>query len=130
MIGQIFLNRGPLSDFHSKILVANAFGIITNPAAEDMHSLKTIRNTFAHAKVPISFDHELVEREVNSLKMLSAMRSTGIAIKLELKMDNKGWFLLITKIILIIFAGLEEHPGTADEALAHILTEEPNSTST
>ena len=29
--GQIFLNRGPLSDLHSKILIAHAFGFITSP---------------------------------------------------------------------------------------------------
>ena len=74
LIGQIFKTSGPLADFHAKILIANAFQIITSNMAEELHSIKTIRNTFAHAKVPISFDHELVAREVNALKMLSAIR--------------------------------------------------------
>src|SRR6266849_355365 len=36
LLGQLFLNRGPLSDFHSKILVANAFGVITTNMAEEL----------------------------------------------------------------------------------------------
>ncbi len=36
LIGQLFSNRGPLSDFHSKILIASAFGIIGRNAVLDM----------------------------------------------------------------------------------------------
>lgn len=124
LTGQIFLNRGPLSEFNSKILIANAFGIITSNMAEEMHSLKAIRNTFAHAKVPISFNHELIGREVASLKMLKASRAVDDEIGHYLELDNKNWFLLVTKFILIIFSDLEEHPGSADEAIAEALAEE------
>ncbi|MGA9215747.1 MAG: hypothetical protein WBZ54_10900 [Methylocella sp.] len=118
LIGQIFKSGGPLVDFHSKILIANAFQIITSNMAEELHSIKTIRNTFAHAKVPISFDHELITREINSLKMLTAIKSIEKETERKLELGNKAWFLLITKIILIMFDGLGAHPGTADEALS------------
>ena len=117
LIGQIFKSSGPLADFHSKILIANAFQIITSNLAEELHSIKTIRNTFAHAKVPISFDHELIAREVNSLKMLTAIKSVEKETEHKLELDNKAWFLLITKIILIMFDSLSTHPGIADEAI-------------
>ena len=74
LIGQLFKNRGPLTDFHSKILIASAFGIITPNQAEELHSLKAIRNAFAHTKVEISFEHELVEIETKSLVMLQAIK--------------------------------------------------------
>jgi uncharacterized membrane protein len=118
LIGQIFKNGGPLADFHSKILIANAFQIITSNLAEELHSIRTIRNTFAHAKVPISFDHELIAREISSLKMLTAIRKVE-TIKLEI--DIKAWFLLITKIILIMFDTLSTHPENADEAIRDAL---------
>jgi DNA-binding MltR family transcriptional regulator len=61
LLGRIFLNRGPLSDFDSKILVAHGFGIITTPLADELHAMKAIRNAFAHAKIPLSFDHEAID---------------------------------------------------------------------
>ena len=91
--------------------------------AEDLHSLRAIRNTFSHAKVPISFNHELNGREVASLKMLIAMKAVEQEVEHQLGLDNKTWFLLVTKIILIIFSGLEEHPGSAEEAMAEALAE-------
>jgi hypothetical protein len=126
LIGQIFKNGGPLADFHSKILIANAFQIITSNLAEELHSIRTIRNTFAlrrrlirsTAKVPISFDHELIAREISSLKMPTAIRTVE-TIKLEV--ENKAWFLLITKIILIMFDTLSTHPENADEAIRDAL---------
>ncbi len=71
----------------------------------------------AHAKVPISFDHEPVIREVNSLKTLKAIWTDAAEAARGLHLDNKTWFLLITKITLILLDGLQEHRGTADEAL-------------
>jgi len=121
LIGQVFKSGGPLADFHSKILIANAFQIITSTLAEELHSIKTIRNTFAHAKVPISFDHELIAREINSLKMLNAIKKVEKETEHKLELDNKAWFLLITKIILIMFDSLGAHPGIADEAIRDAL---------
>jgi DNA-binding MltR family transcriptional regulator len=121
LVGQIFHNRGPLADFHSKILIANAFQIITSNMAEELHSIKTIRNTFAHTKVPISFDHELIAREISSLKMLTAIKNVEKETAQKLELENKAWFLLITKIILVMFEELGEHVGTADEAIKDAL---------
>jgi hypothetical protein len=68
LIARLFLNRGPLSDFDSKITVAEAFGLITPPLAGELHMMKAVRNAFAHAKVPLTFDHELIAREVSEAK--------------------------------------------------------------
>ena len=124
LTSQIFLNRGPLCEFHSKILVANAFGIITSTLAEELHSLRAIRNTFSHAKVPISFNHELIEREVASLKMLIAIKAFGRMGGPQFGLDNKNWFLIVTEFILIMFSGFEDHSGSAEEALDEALAKE------
>ncbi|MBN8770497.1 MAG: hypothetical protein J0I46_02935, partial [Thiobacillus sp.] len=66
---QLFQNRGPLADFNGKILVAQAFGIVTSPIAEELHSARAIRNVFAHSKVPLTFAHEAIEKEILALRM-------------------------------------------------------------
>jgi len=78
---QLFLNQGPLASLHSKILVAQAFGFITSVMAADMHSIKLIRNAFAHAKTPISFDNEFVAKEVENLKITTAIRDSSLKHK-------------------------------------------------
>jgi DNA-binding MltR family transcriptional regulator len=130
LAGRIFLNRGPLSDFDSKILVAQAFGILTANLAEELHCIRVIRNTFAHSKVPVTFDHELLDREMKSLRMPRAMRAVG-GIKnvenvdeIKLELSNKQWFLLITRIILIMMDEISKHPGSANEALVEALKED------
>lgn len=70
---RLFENRGPLSDFNSKILVAEAFGLLTRRLADELHVLRAIRNTFAHAKMPLSFDLEPVESEIRKLKLLTSI---------------------------------------------------------
>lgn len=128
LLGRIFLNQGPLADFHAKILAAQAFGIITENMAEELHSIKVIRNTFAHAKILIDFDQELVAREIASLKMLTAIKAVDDQVSdPRLKLDNKSWFLLVTKILLIIFDGISKRNGTAHEALTEMLSKHPTS---
>jgi len=121
LLGRLFSNRGPLSDFEAKILVGHAFGLLTSNLANELHCIRVIRNTFAHAKIPLTFDHELLDREIKALKMPRALSATPVKIDVEnevrLQLSNKHWFLLVVKIILIIVDGIAEHPGTADEAL-------------
>src|SRR5437879_165892 len=46
LTARLFLNRGPMSDFDSKILIAEAFGVLDSPMAQELHSMKAIRNVF------------------------------------------------------------------------------------
>ncbi|MCH8923173.1 MAG: hypothetical protein IIA67_08520, partial [Planctomycetes bacterium] len=115
LVGQLFLSRGPLADFHSKILVAQAFGVITSNMAQELHSLKIIRNTFAHAKIPLDFDHKLVAQEVASMRMFKAITDVENEARQKLELNNKNWFLLTTKILLIMFAEIQERRGNADD---------------
>jgi hypothetical protein len=121
LLGQIFQNRGPLSDFHSKILIARAFGFITSPMASELHSLKAIRNAFAHARTPITFEHVAVAREIASLKMIKAMRDNVAKGGEDWEPTNMGCYLLITRILLIMFDQLRKHGGSANEALTDAL---------
>jgi hypothetical protein len=126
-LNRLFQNRGPMSDFNSKILVAEAFGIVTGPLASELHVMRDIRNAFAHSKVPLSFEHEVVKREVDGLKMLEAMR--GAMVKFTqgsgppMELSSKSWFLLATRITLIMLDSIAEKTGTASEVIEVILRE-------
>ena len=67
LIGQLFKNRGPMSDFHSKILVAQALGFLTMPSlALEMKLVKNVRNAFAHSILPIDFVTKEVIDEIEA----------------------------------------------------------------
>lgn len=110
---RIFENRGPLSDFNSKILVAEAFGYITGPMAQELQSVRAVRNAFAHAKHSLTFAHDVVERKVRTSPMLSAMEEQlppvgGYPKALP---STKGAYVLVIRLMLIIFDTLEKHPS-------------------
>jgi DNA-binding MltR family transcriptional regulator len=102
LLGQLFQNRGPLSDFHSKIIVATAFGVISPNTAEELHTIKAIRNVFAHSRVPVSFATREVEREVKAFLMLVAMKNVEADQARKLHLPTKSEFTLIVKILFII----------------------------
>lgn len=72
----LFEDRGPLSDFNSKILVAQAFAVISDRLAEDMQRIRKIRNCFAHARIDVGFDEPLIKKEVFELAAVMAVQSS------------------------------------------------------
>jgi|ERR1700682_1891509 len=119
LLNDLFQFRGPLGDFNSKILIAEAFGIITDPLAHELHSMRAIRNAFAHAKMPISFTDKPVKQEVESLRILGPMRATSAPFKLQL--DSKNWFLFAIRMVLIMLEQIAAMTGTADQVIEEAL---------
>jgi hypothetical protein len=58
LIGQLFNNRGTMGEFHSKILIAQAFGVIPPFQASEFIRINAIRNVFAHASVNVTFERK------------------------------------------------------------------------
>lgn len=71
---RLFEDRGPLSDFNSKILIAQAFSVVPDRLADDMQRIRKIRNCFAHARLDVRFDEPLVAQEVSDLAAVTATR--------------------------------------------------------
>ncbi|TAL81950.1 MAG: hypothetical protein EPN75_03315 [Beijerinckiaceae bacterium] len=112
LIGQLFSNRGPLSDFHSKILIASAFGIIGRNAELDLNRIKTIRNVFAHAVHPVSFDTPEIHEEIGGFIVLDAMYKTAEKGKHPLpRMPNKQAYLLAVHVLCIAYDGAHQQMG-------------------
>jgi hypothetical protein len=123
-LNRIFQNRGPLSDFNSKILMAEAFGLLTRPLADELHILRGIRNTFAHAKVPLSFDLDIVESEIRKLKLLTTTGGGKIPgpIKepIAAGLAPQSIFLLVISIMLMILDEIGKKTSPAGKVLARV----------
>lgn len=53
----LFGINSPLGTFGFKIRISSAIGIIGNETVENLSLIKAIRNTFAHAKIPVKFSY-------------------------------------------------------------------------
>ncbi len=103
LIGQAFHNRGPLSGFHSKILIASAFGFVAPVLGEELQAFRAIRNAFAHSKIAVTFNTPEIEATVRSFAFLQIMASVeGPSTDWIKKMEPKAIFLLILNICLFL----------------------------
>lgn len=70
---RIFENRGPLSDFNGKILIAQAFKI-AGLNCDELQRVRHIRNCFAHARTKVTFDTPEVAKEVDDFAAVKAIK--------------------------------------------------------
>jgi DNA-binding MltR family transcriptional regulator len=110
LLGRLFQNRGPLSDFHCKILIATAFGAISTGTAEELHAIKAIRNAFAHASANITFDTQEVAKEVDNLGILKVFAEQGKKYGFIPAPDKDGFILVVRVLFAIVELSLRE-PG-------------------
>jgi DNA-binding MltR family transcriptional regulator len=96
LIGRLFKNKGPLYDFDSKILIAHAFGIIPATNAEDLHRIKSVRNTFAHATQKVTFDTPEIVLEIKETIFFNReLDSIQIDEDTKSKMRRQDIFLIL-----------------------------------
>jgi len=66
--GALFFGRNAaLSDFADQITVAYGLGSIFDDEHSDLQSIRRIRNAFAHAVIPLTFDTEEIAEECSKL---------------------------------------------------------------
>jgi DNA-binding MltR family transcriptional regulator len=115
----LFENRGPLSDFYSKIVIAKAFGVVSTRMADEMQRIRRIRNVFAHAIIEINFKTKEIGNEVREFGMLKAMLkadTSGIApSESPLFGDNKSVYMLIIELLCIMLS--YDHAARVGEEL-------------
>jgi len=114
--GRLFKNRGPLSDFDSKILIATALDFIPDNAATLFNSLRAVRNVFGHSMVDVSFETKEIIDEVKryilpfsqqAIKWIS-QEDEQPAGPNEKPPDTKTAFLVSTLFVLCILDGFDE----------------------
>lgn len=120
LLGFLFGMRGPLGDFHSKILIAEAFGAVSPVMAQELNRIRAIRNVFAHATTPVSFKTPEIAEEMTAFAMLNAMDGVEPAegqIKLEAPRDKAGYLLVVH--ILCIIIDSDHRKAGGDPILSH-----------
>lgn len=115
LLGQLFNQRGPLSDFHSKILVATAFRVVSPNTAAELHRIRAIRNVFAHATSEVTFDTKEISDEISTFLMLKAMKAVPSPTKSDMEFGNKAAFLLMVQILCIVMD--DQHKKLGGEEL-------------
>jgi DNA-binding MltR family transcriptional regulator len=105
---QLFQQRGPMGDFHSKIIVASAFGVISGPLAGELTIVRNIRNVFAHATANLSFATPEIKNEIKRSHLLKVInekaseetRSPSMPQVQNIPIQRE--FLLLVRIVFII----------------------------
>jgi DNA-binding MltR family transcriptional regulator len=115
---QLFQQRGPLGDFYSKILIASAFGVISDAAAGELNIVRNIRNVFAHATANLSFKTPEIAREIKRSTLLRVIREKTIEPMAEeerspREMTPDREFLLLVQILFIILDHDQRKKGGA-----------------
>lgn len=72
-ISNLFESDGPLSSISARTNLASALGIIGKDTRADIGCIKDIRNSFAHARVTLSFDNVEVANACRDLTAIHRM---------------------------------------------------------
>jgi hypothetical protein len=77
--------EGPLSGFYAKIVAGYAFGLYGLQFRETLHTLRAIRNAFAHSKKLVNFQNGLILGELRKLSKLDSSKSKNSKLSRGLK---------------------------------------------
>jgi hypothetical protein len=75
-VEELLTGQGGLASFSARISVCYAVGLISLNAAEDLHTIRRIRNDFAHKSHGVSFDTPSIRNRVDSLRILGALKTS------------------------------------------------------
>ena len=118
LLPRLFENRGPLSDFNSKILIGEAYRV-TGLKHEELQRVRHIRNCFAHARQPVTFDTPEIAKEVDDFAAIKAIKKVredyetrGETSGYE-HMGRKGSYVLSCHILMIMMEHIHIEMGGA-----------------
>jgi len=108
-----FIERGPLRDFHARILMARALGILSEADKAVLETIKAMRNACAHCRRDISF--QTPELRAVLVSMLSDNDRRIVEASPKSAFVPKAAFITVCSFVLGIVRG-----ETVDEASARI----------
>ena len=94
IVEQLFGSRGRLGDFGVKIDVGLLLGLYDKGHRNALHAVREIRNTFAHAPGPVSFDMEPLGRFTSKLAFVRAFATWPKPL------SPRNQFLIATQYLL------------------------------
>ncbi len=124
-VEELLTGQGGLSSFSARISVAYAVGLISLRAADDLHSVRRIRNDFAHQLHGLSFKTQRISSRVAKFNVLQALRDKrGEAIPLPT--DPRKRFNLAVALLLLnaIESRIRDIPKFQEATGAVVITAE------
>lgn len=95
----------PLSSFAAKIRMANAMGVLPDPLVEDFQTVRKVRNAFAHAPKPITFDTPEIVSVVEGMTVWALaeeyLAGDGAALNLSRK-QRYGALVFLLQFALLV----------------------------
>jgi hypothetical protein len=87
IIERMFNHAGPLGSFSAKIDFALLIGVLSKEAVEDLHTIRKVRNEFAHTLKTKSFNAQRVRDLVKNIRIVRRQRITASGGKNALTME-------------------------------------------
>jgi DNA-binding MltR family transcriptional regulator len=118
----LFQQRGPMGDFHSKILVARGFGVIDSQVASELNVVRAVRNVFAHATATLSFETPEIEATIERSELAKIIfdavldglrKELGNNAVLRTKTPKAKFFALVRLLFAILDNMQKRLGGTA-----------------
>jgi len=101
-IEALYERDGPLSTFFSVINLAYAMGLINKPVSESLHSIRRIRNVFAHSSRP----HTFATREIGAACTKIKVRYREPPLNLKIIRNPRDIYVISSAILAARFSRL------------------------
>jgi len=123
-VEDLLTGQGGLSSFSARISLAYAVGLISLHAADDLHSVRRIRNDFAHRLHGLSFKTQKIASRTN-FNVLQALRDKH-SEAIPLPTDPRKRFNLAVALLLLnaIESRIRDMPKFQEAAGAVVITAE------
>lgn len=112
LTSRLFENRGALSDFGSRVAVGVAFGIITETMAEELDTVRSIRNVFAHSVRKLTFETAAIKSELYKSVWLAIIRDKTNSME-PITENAKSDYVMLVRIAFILLEIELERKGGA-----------------
>jgi DNA-binding MltR family transcriptional regulator len=84
---RMFHHAGPLGTFSAKIDFAFLIGMFSKEAVQDLHTIRQVRNEFAHTLKTKSFNAQRIRDLIKNIRIVRRQRITASGGKNELTME-------------------------------------------
>ena len=109
--------NGPLSGLHAKIIAGYAFGLYGSFFKDLLHTLRNVRNAFAHSKKLVDFQNEVILKTLRDVRNLDKSKKKNSELSKGVKYvsekasgqnpEGKDAFVNLIYVILLHFRKLE-----------------------
>jgi hypothetical protein len=96
--------RAPIGTVDAKILIADSLGILGKETLGNLDLIKHIRNTFAHAVLPIDFSTKQISDTCDALVVTEKPETFRREIKLATSREKYTTICEVTAFALVLYA--------------------------